>query len=194
MSWRETVGVKDTWRFIVKILNNNKIISSGTSPQYQNGNGHGGEPVPVPPGFIGGRDEQTEPVDFSTANEPVNFSSIRPVATFAGPVLAPTATGYSRESTPDSGGSHYMEAYREATGNSYVQPIHFILYLSIFKHLECFLFIIWRATKQVKWKQYLMLKTIYSTLFLIWRYIWNCFIWCFCKFWCDIFKGLFIKF
>lgn len=83
----------------------NLLLSSGTSPQYQNGHG-----------FIGpARDEQTEPVDFSTANEPVTFGSIRPVATFAGPVLTAAGTGYSRESTPDSGGSHYMEAaYRDA--------------------------------------------------------------------------------
>ncbi|KAF5303733.1 hypothetical protein FQR65_LT18968 [Abscondita terminalis] len=92
--------------------------SSGTSPQYQNGHT---DAVPVPAGFIGPRDEQTEPVDFSTANEPVNFSGVRPVATFAGPVLAP-GSGYSRESTPDSGGSHYMEAYRDASGYGPVSP------------------------------------------------------------------------
>ncbi|KAB0794471.1 hypothetical protein PPYR_11310 [Photinus pyralis] len=91
--------------------------SSGTSPQYQNGHT---DAVPVPAGFIGPRDEQTEPVDFSTANEPVNFSGVRPVATFAGPVLAP-GSGYSRESTPDSGGSHYMEAYRDASDFGFVQ-------------------------------------------------------------------------
>lgn len=89
-------------------------ISGDTSPQYQNGHG---EAVPVTAGFIGPRsiDEQTEPVDFSTATEPVNFSGVRPVSTFAGPVLT-TGTGYSRESTPDSGGSHYMDAYRDNTG------------------------------------------------------------------------------
>ena len=70
----------------------------------------------MPSGFIVQRDEQTEPVDFSTANEPVNFSGVRPVATFAGAVLAPGGSGYSRESTPDSGGSHYMEAYRDPSG------------------------------------------------------------------------------
>lgn len=88
------------------------FVGSDASPQYQNGHGEG---VPVPAGFIGPRDEQTEPVDFSTPNEPVNFSGVRPVATFAGPVLAP-GSGYSRESTPDSGGSHYMDAYRDAAG------------------------------------------------------------------------------
>ncbi|KRT80026.1 hypothetical protein AMK59_6562 [Oryctes borbonicus] len=92
--------------------------SSDNSPQYQNGHG---DPVPVPPGFVAQRDEQTEPVDFSTANEPVNFSGVRPVATFAGPVLAP-GSGYSRESTPDSGGSHYMEAYRDPTGYGPMSP------------------------------------------------------------------------
>ncbi|KAJ3644335.1 hypothetical protein Zmor_027001 [Zophobas morio] len=92
--------------------------SSDASPQYQNGHGEG---VPVPAGFIGPRDEQTEPVDFSTANEPVNFSGVRPVATFAGPVLAP-GSGYSRESTPDSGGSHYMDAYRDPAGYGPMSP------------------------------------------------------------------------
>lgn len=91
------------------------FFSSDASSQYQNGHG---DAVPVPPGFIGRRDEQTEPVDFSTANEPVNFSGVRPVATFAGPVLAP-GSGYSRESTPDSGGSHYMDAYRDTSGELY---------------------------------------------------------------------------
>lgn len=91
---------------------NDIISSSDPNPQYQNGHG---EAVPVPPPH-GPRDEQTEPVDFSTANEPVNFSGVRPVATFAGgPVLAP-GSGYSRESTPDSGGSHYMDAYRDPAG------------------------------------------------------------------------------
>lgn len=94
--------------------------SSDNSPQYQNGHG---DPVPVPPGFVAQRDEQTEPVDFSTANEPVNFSGVRPVATFAGPVLAP-GSGYSRESTPDSGGSHYMEAYRDPTGKHFLYDIY----------------------------------------------------------------------
>lgn len=52
----------------------------------------------------------------------VRFSGVRPVAAFGasssgttGPVLAPGA-GYSRESTPDSGGSHYMDPYRDPGG------------------------------------------------------------------------------
>ncbi|KAJ8914551.1 hypothetical protein NQ315_010015 [Exocentrus adspersus] len=93
--------------------------SSDPNPQYQNGHG---EAVPVPPPPHGRRNEQTEPVDFSTANEPVNFSGVRPVATFAGgPVLAP-GSGYSRESTPDSGGSHYMDAYRDPAGYGPMSP------------------------------------------------------------------------
>lgn len=75
--------------------------------------------MPVGPGFPAPRpiEEQTEPVDFSTANEPVNFSGgpgIRPVPGFPPPGVHVTA--YSRESTPDSGGSHYMDAYRDPTG------------------------------------------------------------------------------
>ena len=76
-----------------------------------------GEAVPVGPGFVGPRsiEEQTEPVDFSTANEPVNFSSgVRPVPAFS--TAAGTTGGYSRESTPDSGGSHYLDTYRDANG------------------------------------------------------------------------------
>lgn len=103
------------------------FVSSDTSPQYQNGHGEG-----VPAGFIGPpRDEQTEPVDFSTANEPVNFSGVRPVATFAGPVLAP-GSGYSRESTPDSGGSHYMDAYRDPSGNKIISLINKLLLIFYF--------------------------------------------------------------
>ena len=75
-----------------------------------------GEAVPVGPGFVGPRsiEEQTEPVDFSTANEPVNFSGVRPVPAFS--TTAGAAGGYSRESTPDSGGSHYLDTYRDANG------------------------------------------------------------------------------
>ncbi|KAL3269314.1 hypothetical protein HHI36_008386 [Cryptolaemus montrouzieri] len=99
-------------------LSVSRLSHSNTSPQYQTSEGS----VPVPPGFIGPpRDEQTEPVDFSTANEPVNFSGVRPVATFAGPILAP-GSGYSRESTPDSGGSHYMDAYRDSAGYAPMSP------------------------------------------------------------------------
>ncbi|KAK9878118.1 hypothetical protein WA026_021135 [Henosepilachna vigintioctopunctata] len=46
---------------------------------------------------------------------------VRPVATFAGPILAP-GSGYSRESTPDSGGSHYMDAYRDSSGYAPMSP------------------------------------------------------------------------
>ncbi|XP_044271201.1 myelin transcription factor 1 isoform X2 [Tribolium madens] len=98
-------------------LSVSRLSHSNTSPQYQNGHG---DSVPVQ-GFVGPRDEQTEPVDFSTANEPVNFSGVRPVATFAGTVLTP-GSGYSRESTPDSGGSHYMDAYRDSAGYGPMSP------------------------------------------------------------------------
>lgn len=92
--------------------------SGAPSPQYSTAHGaEGGVPVPVGPGFPAPRpiEEQTEPVDFSTANEPVNFSGgIRPVPGFPPPGVH--AAAYSRESTPDSGGSHYMDAYRDPTG------------------------------------------------------------------------------
>ena len=58
---------------------------------------------------------QSEPVDFSMVNDAINFSGgIRPVPGFPPPGVH--AAGYSRESTPDSGGSHYMDAYRDPTG------------------------------------------------------------------------------
>ncbi|XP_017770794.1 PREDICTED: myelin transcription factor 1 isoform X2 [Nicrophorus vespilloides] len=99
-------------------LSVSRLSHSDASPQY----GDGGVPIPVPPAFVGvRREEQTEPVDFSTANEPVNFSGVRPVATFAGPVLAP-GSGYSRESTPDSGASHYMDAYRDTSAYGPMSP------------------------------------------------------------------------
>jgi hypothetical protein len=87
--------------------------SGSASPMYP------GEAVPVGPGFVGPRsiEEQTEPVDFSTANEPVNFSSgVRPVPGFS--TATGAAGGYSRESTPDSGGSHYLDTYRDANGKA----------------------------------------------------------------------------
>jgi len=92
--------------------------SGAPSPQYSTGHGEA-VAVPVGPGFPAPRpiEEQTEPVDFSTANEPVNFSGgpgIRPVPGFPPPGVHVAA--YSRESTPDSGGSHYMDAYRDPTG------------------------------------------------------------------------------
>lgn len=60
------------------------------------------------------------------------LSGVRPVATFAsssgttGPVLAPGA-GYSRESTPDSGGSHYMDPYRDPGGEYILRIIYMVL-------------------------------------------------------------------
>ncbi|EFN80490.1 Myelin transcription factor 1-like protein [Harpegnathos saltator] len=98
--------------------------SGAPSPQYSTGHGEA-VAVPVGPGFPAPRpiEEQTEPVDFSTANEPVNFSGgpgIRPVPGFPPPGVHVTA--YSRESTPDSGGSHYMDAYREPTNYGPMSP------------------------------------------------------------------------
>ncbi|CAO1338452.1 unnamed protein product [Diamesa hyperborea] len=55
------------------------------------------------------RSPQTEPVDFS-GPRPLGFSLM------GGPNLPPAP--YSRESTPDSGGSHYIENYRDPSGYS----------------------------------------------------------------------------
>lgn len=103
---------------ILNCTSSSSDYSGAPSPQYSTGHGEA-VAVPVGPGFPAPRpiEEQTEPVDFSTANEPVNFSGgpgIRPVPGFPPPGVHVTA--YSRESTPDSGGSHYMDAYRDPTG------------------------------------------------------------------------------
>lgn len=55
------------------------------------------------------RSPQTEPVDFSAPPRPLGFGMLGSM----GP--AP----YSRESTPDSGTSHYMEGYRDPSGKIY---------------------------------------------------------------------------
>lgn len=54
------------------------------------------------------RSPQIEPVDFSAPPRHLGFGLI-------GSNL-PTAP-YSRESTPDSGGSHYIDNYRDPSGN-----------------------------------------------------------------------------
>lgn len=59
-----------------------------------------------PQGFIGPRSPQTEPVDFSGPPRPLGFGLVGPPG------------HYSRESTPDSGGSHYIESYRDPSGKS----------------------------------------------------------------------------
>ncbi|KAJ8680065.1 hypothetical protein QAD02_015852 [Eretmocerus hayati] len=103
-------------------LSVNRLHSGAPSPQYSTAHADG-VPVPVGPGFTAPRpiEEQTEPVDFSTANEPVNFSGgIRPVPGFPPPGVH--AAAYSRESTPDSGGSHYMDAYRDPSGYGPMSP------------------------------------------------------------------------
>lgn len=114
--WTINISIDDCRKTKQKYI---RFYCSGApSPQYSTGHGEA-VAVPVGPGFPAPRpiEEQTEPVDFSTANEPVNFSGgpgIRPVPGFPPPGVHVTA--YSRESTPDSGGSHYMDAYRDPTG------------------------------------------------------------------------------
>lgn len=81
-------------------------FSGGTSPQYSthpDAMGH-------PQGFIGPRSPQTEPVDFSGPPRPLGFGLVGQTGP-PGP--------YSRESTPDSGGSHYIESYRDPSGECF---------------------------------------------------------------------------
>lgn len=61
------------------------------------GPGNGGPP----------RSPQMEPVDFSGPPRPLGFGLV-------GHITGPRP--YSRESTPDSGGSHYIETYRDPSG------------------------------------------------------------------------------
>ena len=63
---------------------------------------------------------QTEPVDFS-GNQPVDFSGPRMGFGIIGP------TPYSRESTPDSGGSHYIDNFRDPSGKKNKQTTCCIL-------------------------------------------------------------------
>ncbi|XP_060528221.1 myelin transcription factor 1 isoform X2 [Cylas formicarius] len=70
---------------------------------------------------------QGQTLDLSVSR--LSHSGVRPVAAFttSGPppgVLAPApGSGYSRESTPDSGGSHYMDAYsRDPAGYGSMSP------------------------------------------------------------------------
>jgi len=70
------------------------FVSGATGPL---GPGNGGPP----------RSPQMEPVDFSGPPRPLGFGLV-------GHISGPRP--YSRESTPDSGGSHYIETYRDPSG------------------------------------------------------------------------------
>lgn len=63
----------------------------------------------VPPTGANGapRSPQMEPVDFSGPPRPLGFGLV-------GHIGGPRP--YSRESTPDSGGSHYIDSYRDPSG------------------------------------------------------------------------------
>lgn len=70
--------------------------TAGSSPyaNHQDAMAHG-------QGFSGPRSPQTEPVDFSAAPpRPIGFGLVAPIGQF------------SRESSPDSGTSHYIDSYR----------------------------------------------------------------------------------
>lgn len=53
------------------------------------------------------RSPQSEPVDFSAPPRPLGFGLVGHLGAH-GP--------YSRESTPDSGASHYIDSYRDPSG------------------------------------------------------------------------------
>ncbi|XP_055844060.1 uncharacterized protein DDB_G0283357 isoform X3 [Episyrphus balteatus] len=77
-----------------------------TSPQY----GTHPDALGHPHGFGSApRSPQTEPVDFSGPPRPLGFGLV-------GHIGGPGP--YSRESTPDSGGSHYIDSYRDPSGYS----------------------------------------------------------------------------
>lgn len=97
--------------------------SGDTSPHYSSdANGQ-------PNGFINSRSpHQTtdQPIDFSGSHRPLGFGMM-------GPNLAPA---YSRESTPDSGGSHYMDSYRDPSGMYYIFIHSVVLCLQICNRIE----------------------------------------------------------
>ncbi|XP_049311423.1 uncharacterized protein LOC105222406 isoform X2 [Bactrocera dorsalis] len=88
-----------------------------TSPQYGThpdglvvGHPQGFGPGVPPTGANGApRSPQMEPVDFSGPPRPLGFGLV-------GHIGGPRP--YSRESTPDSGGSHYIDSYRDPSGYS----------------------------------------------------------------------------
>ena len=71
---------------------------------------------------------QTEPVDFS-GNQPVDFSGPRMGFGIIGP------TPYSRESTPDSGGSHYIDNFRDPSGKTKTNKQHAVYLLLFYRIL-----------------------------------------------------------
>uniref|UniRef100_A0A182PW63 Myelin transcription factor 1 domain-containing protein n=1 Tax=Anopheles epiroticus TaxID=199890 RepID=A0A182PW63_9DIPT len=73
--------------------------SSSTSPQYHQDASAAS--------VTNARSPPTEPVDFSGPPRPLSFG-----------FMGPPGPGYSRESTPDSGASHYLDGYRDHTGYS----------------------------------------------------------------------------
>lgn len=85
------------------------ICSGGAGSPYQQNQADGNNTTTTTThtnGFTP-RSPQTEPVDFSGPPRPLGFGLM-------GPNIPPAP--YSRESTPDSGGSHYMENYRDPSG------------------------------------------------------------------------------
>ncbi|KFB42052.1 AGAP000875-PA-like protein [Anopheles sinensis] len=82
-------------------LSVSRLPNSSTSPQYHQ------DPSTGPPAAPNGRSPPTEPVDFSGPPRQLGFG-----------FMGPPAPGYSRESTPDSAASHYLDGYRDHSGYS----------------------------------------------------------------------------
>ncbi|XP_050074221.1 uncharacterized protein LOC126561894 [Anopheles maculipalpis] len=79
-------------------LSVSRLPNSSTSPQYHQDTATAATNARSPP---------TEPVDFSGPPRPLSFG-----------FMGPPGPGYSRESTPDSAASHYLDGYRDHTGYS----------------------------------------------------------------------------
>uniref|UniRef100_A0A182SC29 Myelin transcription factor 1 domain-containing protein n=1 Tax=Anopheles maculatus TaxID=74869 RepID=A0A182SC29_9DIPT len=79
-------------------LSVSRLPNSSTSPQYQQDTATAATNARSPP---------TEPVDFSGPPRPLSFG-----------FMGPPGPGYSRESTPDSAASHYLDGYRDHTGKA----------------------------------------------------------------------------
>ncbi|XP_035901940.1 uncharacterized protein LOC118507490 isoform X3 [Anopheles stephensi] len=79
-------------------LSVSRLPNSSSSPQYHQ---------ETAPAATNARSPPTEPVDFSGPSRPLSFG-----------FMGPPGPGYSRESTPDSPATHYLEGYRDHTGYS----------------------------------------------------------------------------
>lgn len=102
---------RDLFPFSLSLALISKISGSSESGSYPAQADNSNSTTPHQNGFLSRSPQkiQTEPVDFS-GSQPVDFSGPRMGFGIIGP------TPYSRESTPDSGNSHYIDNFRDPSG------------------------------------------------------------------------------